>query len=552
MDKTYYTWKRSSAMKDFCSIGKCIIVIMLLFISSMFCLTNVYGKEKKEQVTGKLYEFGDKSKYEISNSKVSKSVDPLGSFSISGDFKIIESDDTPRYDVRKDQLKVFYSVDKKILEREMDQWHLCDDDEKVVDGIKLENKIKKGVMIIQTSLDGTKWITDSIETDVFTSKYDSSKKLYETKDIQLVNGCYYRVIIAYQLEIVNGTKKIGVIKKDDKEYKKYAETYEFYAVNSEEQKLGNPTSTPRKELGEKIGVKKDTGYSEEIKIDTKNPHYGWDIGTFFVNGYTRETTFEGKTMFLKNVGDKVTLWFNLEKDIEDLDGSGKYLIVEDKNGSDQYFQVKKTNFKHGALIIRVKDHEGKKDPVIFTDFLAANATTGADTRAVLFEEGDYEVALDYSIGESGILHSENDYRIFFEFSIRNGNTMFFPFDISTGAELRDRAVAAEGFTIDMAKSRYLDINVTRTAIVKGSAGHTEDVRFNGPAKDGDKYTEEGVYTVNVANRYTNEHTVKTFYVGTDPFIRALSKSGKTVKELDELISRGYVIEDDGTLTAPKR
>ena len=257
-------------------------------------------------------------------------------------------------------------------------------------------------------------------------------------------------------------------------------------------------------------------------------------------------------MFLKNVGDKVTLWFNLEKDIEDLDGSGKYLIVEDKNGSDQYFQVKKTNFKHGALIIRVKDHEGKKDPVIFTDFLAANATTGADTRAVLFEEGDYEVALDYSIGESGILHSENDYRIFFEFSIRNGNTMFFPFDISTGAELRDRAVAAEGFTIDMAKSRYLDINVTRTAIVKGSAGHTEDVRFNGPAKDGDKYTEEGVYTVNVANRYTNEHTVKTFYVGTDPFIRALSKSGKTVKELDELISRGYVIEDDGTLTAPKR
>ena len=206
-------------MKDFCSIGKCIIVIMLLFISSMFCLTNVYGKEKKEQVTGKLYEFGDKSKYEISNSKVSKSVDPLGSFSISGDFKIIESDDTPRYDVRKDQLKVFYSVDKKILEREMDQWHLCDDDEKVVDGIKLENKIKKGVMIIQTSLDGTKWITDSIETDVFTSKYDSSKKLYETKDIQLVNGCYYRVIIAYQLEIVNGTKKIGVIKRMTKSIK---------------------------------------------------------------------------------------------------------------------------------------------------------------------------------------------------------------------------------------------------------------------------------------------------------------------------------------------
>ena len=48
----------------------------------------------------------------------------------------------------------------------------------------------------------------------------------------------------------------------------------------------------------------------------------------------------------------------------------------------------------------------------------------------------------------------------------------------------------------------------------------------------------------------DEHTVKTFYVGSDPFMIAMAKSGKTVKELDEFISQGYTIEADGSLVAP--
>ncbi len=129
--------------------------------------------------------------------------------------------------------------------------------------------------------------------------------------------------------------------------------------------------------------------------------------------------------------------------------------------------------------------------------------------------------------------------------------MFFPFDLSTGAELRDKAITSNGFKIDMAKSRYLNINVTRTAIVKGTNGYySEDVRFNGPAKDGAQYKEDGVYTVDVTNQYTDEHTVKTFYVGSDPFMTAMAKSSKTVKELNEFISQGYTIEADGSLVAP--
>lgn len=72
-----------------------------------------------------------------------------------------------------------------------------------------------------------------------------------------------------------------------------------------------------------------------------------------MNGYTREQFVSGseEPIFLKTIGDRVTLWFNLKEDIECLNGKEKLSINEDKNGYDQYFGVEKTNFKHGTLII---------------------------------------------------------------------------------------------------------------------------------------------------------------------------------------------------------
>ena len=39
--------------------------------------------------------------------------------------------------------------------------------------------------------------------------------------------------------------------------------------------------------------------------------------------------------------------------------------------------------------------------------------TGADTRVYLFEEGDYEVALDYEIVNTRGINTYKNYRIFF-------------------------------------------------------------------------------------------------------------------------------------------
>lgn len=165
----------------------------------------------------------------------------------------------------------------------------------------------------------------------------------------------------------------------------------------------------------------------------------------------------------------------------------------------------------------------------------AKGTSGADTKVVLHEEGDYEVALNYEIQDNNLMHiagKYGNYRIFLRFSIRNGNCMVFPFDVLTGAELQNTSVTENGFSLDLARSRYLDINVKRSVIMQGPTGMVEDERFNRPAKDGDQYTAEGIYTISVSNRYTGESTVKTIFVGTNELLQAYIANGFSADRLN--------------------
>ncbi|MBR3104302.1 MAG: hypothetical protein IKH46_10835, partial [Lachnospiraceae bacterium] len=484
-----------------------IISLLYFFVFNLF-FQSIYVKAGDTSYApgGKMYVFDKDSKYEISTSggtTISGS-NTIGSFSISGDLTeqngggILDS-----YDVKNGNIAFSYNVRSSSLSAGDKDWHLYKDTKKTVDDIELEKQIGKGVIIVETSLDNANWVTDVVITNAFdTSGGALRNPIYNTKDIQLVNGCYYRVIIAYEQERIN--EPDGIFDKK-KEYRKCAEVYEFYAINKTESSLAaSPSDTPRLEYSDFINTgKENNGYSGNEAVGNKDPHYGWKIGRFIVNGYTSEVKLDGNSVFLKNVGDRVTLWFRLEQNINALNGNDKLSIAMDDNAHDQYFQIQNTYFKRGALIIRYKDREGVySDPIIYTDFLAANATTGANTKVELFEEGDYEVSLDYEINNATqLIPSVSDYKIFFTFSIRNGNSMVYPFDAVTGAELSDRSVTPNGFRLDMAKSRYLSINVKREVFAQGPSGLTSDVRFNRPAKDGETYSEEGVYTFTVKNLY---------------------------------------------------
>ena len=322
---------------------------------------------------------------------------------------------------------------------------------------------------------------------------------------------------------------------------------------------GDTDNTLKYYFDDVVNTGKDNGYSEEKKIDKKDPHYGWKLGEFYVSGYTSITDENtDNPVFLKTVGDTVTLWFTLEQDIDKLNpdenGKSSLSISEDKNGYDEGFGTEKTNMGRGALIVKYTNSENKDDePVIYTDYLSA-LKQGADTKVELFEEGDYEVALDYEIvdnprkiGPVSIVPTYTNYRIYFKFSVRNGNCMVYPFDVSTGEELTNSAITENGFYLDLAKSKYLDINIKKEVLKDGASGLTEDTRFNRPAKDGDEYTDEGIYTITVKNKYTDQETTKVIYVGTNNVLKAHVTTGLSIPEIQTLVDEGATIEDDGTI-----
>lgn len=294
----------------------------------------------------------------------------------------------------------------------------------------------------------------------------------------------------------------------------------------------------------------DNGYSEKIKLTEKDLHYGWKLGSFLISGFSGKTVDEnGNIVFLKTVGDEIVLYFNLEQDINKLNGNEKLYVSDDKNGYDNEFQINKTNFKKGALIIKKINYQNKEEePQIYIDYLNG-VEKGANTKIDIFEEGDYQVALDYEVVNDGIAFFNNfeNYKIRFNFSIRNGNCMVFPMDVQTGQELTNTSVTENGFKIDLARSKYLDINVKKEVYKSSNDGLVEDVRYNRPAKDGEEFKEEGIYTITVKNPYTNEQTIKKIYVGTDKVLKAHVQTGYSIKDIRSLVSAGAIINENGNI-----
>lgn len=543
------------------------IILFTTFAFFGWVLSNypimVYAESSGVNVSGKVYEFDKKSHYELSSAGeytlTADGGETYGKLLINGNITdTSEIGGIASYGIESENVTLSYTYGDSLLTAGDDEWQLTDDKSKTVDNIKLDDRIMKGVLILQTSTDGKTWVDDVCKTNVFEEIPTQTESFYSATDVQLVNGCYYRVIVAYKTRIKSDPTKILFVNLDNYEYKKQAEVYEFYVYSKKESSdaLEEPENTLKYSLGSKANTGKDNGYSGSNDIAKKDPHYGWELGNFFVSGYTRNTKDEnGNPVFLKNVGDKVTLYFNLQQDIDHLNGNEALSISEDSNGYDKYFETSMTNFGLGALIIRYTDYENvQHEPTIYTNYLNANAKTGADTIVQLFEEGDYEVALDYKIknnktkvfGQS-ILPEYNDYRIFFKFSVRNGNCMVYPFDVTTRAELTNSSITENGFYLDLAKSRYLDINIKKEVLKEGTEGLTEDIRFNKPAKDGDQYTEDGIFTITVSNRYTNQLTTKTIYVGTNKVLKAFVTTGLSIKEINSLVLHGSEIADDGTI-----
>ncbi len=530
-------------------------VVMVYSALNFFCENEIRAAEK--DLDGQIIEFGEKEEFKSTGTSDSSvnSYYTVGKLHISGDYSEISNKDKKySFMVNSGNLKISFKLSDFIRNATDTQWHVVSDGSKKLDGFELEDKVDEGAIVVLSSFDQKNWSLDEEYTDVFNKKKSLNTELYETNNIQLINGCYYKIVVLYKLEKETGKKSYYIL--DETETKRIALVYEFYAENQDKvSEKASHKDIPRQEMGTVVKTTKDKGFSDSLTIDKNDPHFGWDLGYFVVNGWTSNMEEDGEPVYLKNVGDKVKLWFVLEQDILKLNGNSDYQINGDYNGYDQYFGVPATDFKRGSLIIKYTDEENKTtDPIIYTDFLAADCQTKADTVVQLFEEGDYEVALDYEIvDKSGLgIPTYTNYRIFIKFKIRNSNCMVYPFDLTTGSELADYGVAPDGFMLDTAKSQYLEVGIKKYAITKDADGKLRtDLRVSTTVKKTDnEFTDEGFYEFTVHNKYTNDYSTKTIFVGSSPYLYSLKELNNDVDAYNKAIDEGAVVNSDGSLVYP--
>ena len=531
-----------------------ITIIFNLIISALmfFSLLSVpVFAEAKTEMPGNLYTFDEKNDYKFSESKKSKETaekNTYGKFSIEGNVKdITEQDGVSSYLVSDGSLKIYYNYGNELLNADVDSWHLVSDKAKKIDSYSVGSKIKNGAILVQTSKNRKSWVTETTILNAFSDVETRTDAIYTTKEPELLNGCYYRIIVAYKLSRRTEESNFLLFNTDKYENKRYAEVYEFYAYNTE--KDNEVDETQSYALGKTVKCKEFDGYYGGSAAKSGDLGYNIDLGQFYMNGFTSTTKdSDGNIVFLKTPNDKLELTFKLEEDIDKLNGDDSLSITADDDGMDEYFQTSKQDFGRGTLIIRHINYKLDKNDTIYSNYLEANATVGADTKVKTLEEGDYEVALDYQITKDQLLDKVEHYRTYFKFSVRNGNCMAYPIDLKTGSELQNSSITENGFRLDLVKSRYLKVYVKRETMKEGADGLVEDTRYNGPAEDGAEYTEEGVYTISVENEYTNQSTSKKIYVGSNKILKAYATTGLSISEINELVKKGAKISDDGTIT----
>ena len=529
-----------------------ILIFFLLFFGAiiLFAKISIYASNDESIVlNGSLYEFDGDTEYTISDSLPNNSSSRYGIFSIIGEFVQIETkDNMPFYIVKDNRLTFYYNYTDKMLKAEKDEWHLHADKCKKIDGKKLDTEILHGLFLLQVSVDGINWSDIICDCNAFEKNPIKTGSFYSATDIQLMNGCYYKITVAYEYAKYIGKNGWWIFESDNYDYVRYAEVYEFYAQNEDSVRQ---TVDPEQvyNIGSMVRTADYDSYTGSKEITKTDPHYGWTLGNFFLSGQTRATKDnDGNIVILKNVGDQITLWFKMEQDINALNGDSSMRINADDNWYDGYFQTERINGGRGVLIIKHTDYKNEiSKPIIYTNYLEANTAFGVNTRIQVFEEGDYEVALDYEIKKGD---KTFHYRISASFLIRNGNCMVYPLDCVTGGELTNGSLTNNGFTLDYAKSRYLECSVKKEILTETADSLIEDTRFNKVVKDGEVFTEDGIYTITIKNKYTGVETTKIIYVGTNPVLRAYVSTGYPISKINELIEMGAIINSDGSIIIP--
>lgn len=228
-------------MKKDIKIAKYITVAMkavLITAIVLVMLIAVPGRASAEEsfveVIGNVYEFDKKSNYEITDEAEyvqSRHDNTYGKFSVQAELiGIKEQDGMMNAGVQGETVGFYYSYGDGALyeDTKSGDWVLTKDNGKKIDGMKMDGKIGKGTIIIQSSEDGETWQTVFAQTDAFQETPYRAHPIYTTNIQRYPKGCYFRVIVVYKEQRLAQTKRILFFDIDKNEYRKKAEVYEFH------------------------------------------------------------------------------------------------------------------------------------------------------------------------------------------------------------------------------------------------------------------------------------------------------------------------------------
>lgn len=549
-----------------------IIAIVLAFIIT-FALgagvvsTTAYAEQAQKTLSGRNYDLGEDDKYELLKGQVVEGT--ATRFYVKGDISSApENNGFASFAVNSGNMAIMIDdhFGMSLFEQQdTHKWHIISDRTKVVDGIELSDSIGSGAIIVQTSRDGRTWITTDTETDIYNKRDSINSRsangepmnaFHRTTNVQMANGCYYRIIVAYKLEREIDPSQYWFVKVKNTEVKERVEVYQFYAYDPRVNRAENLNTRTAYEFSDVWRVDSQDGFKNPVLIKSDDPHIDWHVGRFYVSGYTDVRMDGDVPVFLKVPDDRAALWFVLEQELDKCNGDTGIQVNSISSGSDIYFGTPTiANIGRGALIIRRTDKQNQKERQIYTNYLEASATVGANTRVDLFEEGDYEVALDYQLhyDKPFVFGTTTEktltYRIFFKFKVRNGDISAFIRDVDTNKFITNANVAPHGFYIDVANSQYLTMTIKREVLSDSLDGLVEDTKLSEVAKEGRHYTDEGIYTVTIKNLATGDSVTKRVYVGDQDILLVHMKTGMTISEINERLAGGAHIED-GQLIDP--
>ena len=201
-------------------------VIALIVIFCMLPMSALAANEKTE-VIGKFYEYDKDSHYEFHEGGTSEQTtkdNTYGTFYISGNVTLEENKlGVPSYEVLDEKLSFFYNYGDTKLNANEDAWHLINDKSNKVADMKLDADIMKGAIILQTSKDRKNWVDVKTIYNAFSETPIRTDSIYSATDVELNNGCFYRVVVVYELSIRTEDSNFLFINTDKYNYKKCAE-----------------------------------------------------------------------------------------------------------------------------------------------------------------------------------------------------------------------------------------------------------------------------------------------------------------------------------------